>query len=134
MRGIRRFTQLLLTVLGGLIVLYAVMRVDAFRERALITILGLLIMEVGIWQVASFLFPNHREYKPLRKETDYFLRLVRRLNRAAVAAQQGSTNAIDEMDRVEEEMHHSIGRMRRLAGLTDETTGLTATLQKSNVA
>lgn len=121
MRSIRRFSQLLLTVLGAAIVVYAMFEVEPVRQRILFTALGLLIMELGIWQVTSLLFPNQREYKPLRKETDYFLQLVRRLNRAAVAAQRGSTNAVEEMERVQEEMQHSIVRMRRLAGQTEET-------------
>lgn len=125
MRSIRRFSQVLLTTLGGTIVLYAVMQVEPLRERLLYTALGLIIMEIGIWQVASFLFPNEREFKPLRKETDYFLKLVRRMNRAAVAAERGSPNAIEEMDRVQEEMQHSIERMRRLAGHSEETVGET---------
>jgi hypothetical protein len=123
MRTIRRFSQVLLTTLGATIVVYAVMQVEALRERMLYAALGLFIMEVGIFQVASFLFPNEREYKPLRKETDYFLQLVRRMNRAAVAADRGSSNATEEIDRVQEEMHHSIERMRRLAGQSEESVG-----------
>ena len=118
MRSIRRFSQFLLTALGAAIVVYAVYQVDPLRERVLYAVLGLVIMEIGIWQVTGFLFPNERSYQPLRKETDYFLKLVRRMNRAAVAAQKGSANAISEMDRVQQEMYHSIDRMRRLAGQT----------------
>lgn len=120
MRSIRRFSQLLLTTGGGALVVYAVFRVAEMRERVLLVALGLLIMELGIWQITGFMFPNQREYKPLRKETDYFLKLVRRLNRAAVAVQRGSENAVVEMDRVNEEMHHSVERMRRLAGQSEE--------------
>lgn len=120
MRSIRRFSQLLLTILGALVVLFAMISVEPIRERILLTAFGLFVMELGIWQATSFLFPNQREYKPLRKETDYFLQLVRRLNRAAVAARRGSENAAEEIDRVQEEMQHSIVRMRRLAGQSEE--------------
>lgn len=122
MRSIRRLSQFLLTIVGASIVLYALYAVDALRERMLFAGLGLLIMELGIWQLTAFLFPNEREFKPLRKETDYFLKLVRRLNRAAVAAERGSANAREEMTRVQEEMHHSVDRMLRLAGQTHEVT------------
>ena len=114
---------MMLTVGGGVLVVYAVYYVQALRERVLYASLGLLIMELGIWQVTAFLFPNEREYRPLRKETDFFLKLVRRLNRAAVAAQRGSPNAREEIERVEEEMHHSVERMRRLAGQTEAELG-----------
>jgi len=120
MRSIRRLSQVILTFLGGSTVVYAVYRIPGMRERVLLVILGLLIMELGIWQVTAFMFPNQREFKPLRKETEYFLKLVRRLNRASVAAERGSPNALLEIDRVHEEMHHSVDRMRRLAGESEE--------------
>lgn len=123
MRSIRRFSQFLITAVGAAIVVYAVYQVEPVRERVLYSVLGLLIMEVGIWQVTSFLFPNERAFRPLRKETDYFLKLVRRMNRAAIAAQRGSQNALIEMDHVEQEMYHSIHRMRRLAGQTEAELG-----------
>lgn len=122
MRGIRRLSQFLLTALGAAVVVYAVYMVEPMRERVLYAVLGLVIMEIGIWQVTGLLFPNEREFKPLRMETDYFLKLVRRMNRAAVAAARGSANASEELDRVHEEMFHSVDRMRRLAGQTDPIT------------
>lgn len=123
MRGIRRFSQFLVTALGAAIVVYAVYQVEPLRERVLFAVLGLLIMEIGIWQVTSFLFPNERAFRPLRKETDYFLKLVRRMNRAAIAVERGSENALIEMDRVQQEMYHSVDRMRRLAGQTEAQLG-----------
>ena len=126
MRSIRRVSQIILTLGGGALVAYAVYYVEPLRDRMLYASLGLVIMELGVWQVTSFFFPNQRDYKPLRKETDYFLKLVRRLNRAAVAAQRGSHNAQEEIDRVQEEMHHSVERMRRLAGQTDPVPQLSA--------
>lgn len=119
MRSIRRFSQFLITALGAAIVVYAVYMVEPMRERVLYAALGLFVMEIGIWQVTAFLFPNEREFKPLREETDYFLKLVRRMNRAAVAMERGSANAAEEMDRVQQEMLHSVDRMRRLAGQTE---------------
>lgn len=126
MRSIRRFSQFLITLLGAAIVVYAVYMVEPLRERLLYAALGLFIMEVGIWQVTAFLFPNEREFKPLRDETDYFLKLVRRMNRAAVATERGSTNAVEEMDRVHQEMLHSVDRIRRLAGQTEAESAAVA--------
>lgn len=124
MRSIRRFSQLVLTLGGGALVLFAVYRVDVLYDRVLIAALGILIMELGIWQVTRAFFPNQRAYRPLRQETDYFLKLVRRLNRTAIAAQRGDSNAEAELDRLEAEMIHSIQRMRRLAGRTETEVGL----------
>jgi hypothetical protein len=125
MRSIRRFSQVLLTLLGGSLVILAVYRFDGLYERVLVAALGLLIMELGIWQVTNKFFPNQREYKPLRQETDFFLSLVRRLNHAAVAAQNGSSTAFADLERLQADMHHSIERMRRIAGYTAEELGST---------
>ena len=116
MRSIRRLSQVVVSLFGASIVVYAMYYVTELRERVLFASLGLLIMEIGIWQITAFLFPNDRANRALRKETDYFLKLVRRLNRAALAVQRGSANAQSELDRVHEDMHHSVDRMLRLAG------------------
>jgi hypothetical protein len=124
MRTIRRFTQLVLTMIGGAIVIVAVYQIDSIYQRALVAALGLLVMELGVWQVTRAFFPNEREYKPLRDETDYFLGLVRRLNRSALLARDGNPSADREMEELQADMHHSVDRMRRLAGFTQEELGL----------
>lgn len=123
MRSVRRFTQLLLTLVGTGLALYAVLSIEALYDRLLVAVLGLLLMQMGIWQLTATLLPNQREYRPLRKETDYFLSLLRRMNRAAVAAEGGSRYAAAEVDRLHTELHHSVDRMHRLAGRTEETLG-----------
>src|SRR5687768_11999990 len=126
MRAVRRFTQIMLSLIGAAVVGFAVYRMQSPYERTLIAALGLIVMELGIWQVTRAFFPNEREFKPLRHETDFFLKLVRRMNRAALLAEGGSAAALEELDRLEDEMHHSIARMRRLAGRTAEQLGLEA--------
>ena len=123
MRRIRGSFHLALTVSGTLLIVYAVMSVEGMYDRMLVVGLGLVLIEAGIWRITQSLFPNERNFRPLRKETDYFIVLVRRLNRAAVNAQRGSTSAMDDLTQVHDEMHHSVDRMLRLAGLTDEDLG-----------
>ena len=89
MRRIRRLTQVLLTLIGTAIVLYAVLAVSSTYTRVLLVALGLILLEAGIWEITRSLFPNEREFRPLRKETDYFLTIVRRMNRASVRARSG---------------------------------------------
>jgi hypothetical protein len=124
MRTIRRFTQLVLTLVGGAIVILAVYQIESIYQRALVAALGLLVMELGVWQVTRAFFPNEREFKPLRDETDYFLGLVRRLNRSALLVREGNPGAASEVEELQAEMHHSVDRMRRLAGYTAEELGL----------
>ena len=125
MRSIRRISQAFLTVSGAGTVIYAVLAIEPIRDRVLVASLGLVIMEIGIWQLTRIFFPNEREYKPLREETDYFLKLVRRLNTAALRLQKGSNTAPADIERIREEMFHSVDRMCRLAGRTEEELALT---------
>ncbi len=125
MRSIRRLSQIFLTVSGAGTVMYAVLGVQPLRDRLLVASLGLLIMELGIWQITRVFFPNEREYKPLREETDYFLKLVRRLNASSLRMQAGANGAQADIDGLREEMFHSVDRMTRLAGRTEEELALT---------
>ncbi len=123
MRRIRRLTQVLLTLIGTAIVLYAVLAVEATYTRVLLVALGLILLEAGIWEITRSLFPNEREFRPLRKETDYFLTVVRRMNRAAVRERSGAVGAVAEVERLQLELLHSVDRMRRLAGLSEDELG-----------
>jgi hypothetical protein len=123
MRRIRGSFHLALTVSGTILIAYAVMYVDGMYDRMLVVALGLVLIEAGVWRITQSLFPNERNFRPLRKETDYFIVLVRRLNRAAVHAQRGSSSAIHDLAQVHDEMHHSVDRMLRIAGLTEEDLG-----------
>ncbi|HEY0671512.1 MAG TPA: hypothetical protein VGD27_04545 [Longimicrobiales bacterium] len=124
MRTVRRLSQIFLTLSGTATVIYAVARVEPLRERLLVAALGLIVMELGIWQITRVFFPNEREFKPLREETDYFLKLVRRLNALTLRLQQGSSTAQGDIDRLRDEMLHSVERMCRLAGRTEEEMAL----------
>lgn len=126
MRSIRRLSQIFLTVSGAGTVIYAVTAIEPLRDRILVAALGLIVMELGIWQITRVFFPNEREFKPLREETDYFLKLVRRLNANTVRLRQGSATAQTEIDRLRDEMYHSVDRMYRLAGRTEAELALTS--------
>jgi hypothetical protein len=123
MRRIRRLTQILLTLIGTAIVLYAVLAVSDTYTRVLLVALGLILLEAGIWEITRSLFPNEREFRPLRKETDYFLTIVRRMNRASLRARSGAIGARDEVERLHQELHHSVDRMLRLAGQSEDELG-----------
>jgi hypothetical protein len=123
MRKIRGSFHLALTHAGTDVIIYAVMSVEGMYDRMLVVALGLVLIEAGIWRMTQSLFPNDRNFRPLRKETDFFITLVRRLNRAAVNAQRGSSSAVHDLSQVHDEMHHSVDRMLRIAGLTDEDLG-----------
>lgn len=123
MRQVRLSFHLLLTVAGTLTVLWAVYAIEPLLERVLYAALGMVLMEAGIWRITRSIFPDERSFRPLRKETEYFIGLVRRLNRHAVAARRNVDGAEEELDRVYGEMLHSVERMRQLAGRTEAELG-----------
>jgi hypothetical protein len=125
MRTVRRFSQIFLTLTGTGTVVYAVTQVEPIRDRLLIATLGLVVMELGIWQITRLFFPNEREFRPLREETDYFLKLVRRLNATTLRLHKGANGLENEIDRLRDEMYHSVDRMCRLAGRTEEEMAMT---------
>lgn len=131
MRRIRASFHFALTLVGTTMIAYAVIAVDDLYERMLLAVLGVVLLEAGIWQITQSLFPNERSYKPLRKETDFFITLVRRLNRSARAAQRGSASSLRDLEQVHEEMHHSVDRMLRLAALTEEDLGFSYSPRKA---
>jgi hypothetical protein len=123
MRRIRGSFHFALSVGGMMLVAWAVVYVEPVYERILYAALGLILLEAGVWRITQSIFPNERDFRPLRRETDYFITLVRRLNRAALSARRGSEPAVLDLTQIHDEMHHSVDRMLRLAALTEEDLG-----------
>jgi hypothetical protein len=80
-----------------------------------VMLIGVLLLEAGVWGLALQILPDERRYLGLREELDHMIELTRALNGAAIAA--GATRAGDETfrDRVSR-MHASVDRMAELAG------------------
>src|SRR5688572_2005648 len=79
--------------------------------------LGVLMIDAGIWKLTQPLLPNERRYKGLRREVDGFIKLVRRMNAAALEAQRSGHN--ENLERTIAEMHRAVDRMEQLAGRTE---------------
>jgi hypothetical protein len=127
MRIFRRFIDILVPLTGMLVVLGAVLFVVQLRAQIAIVIVGILIIEAGIWKVANPLLPNERKFFALREEGDQFIRLIRRLNRAALDVKAKDTLLNREvLDDLREEMVASVDRMFAVAGKTDQDVRLTS--------
>jgi len=115
-RNIRRSIDVGLTGLGIGVIFTAVLLSSSLTVEIQlpIALVGVLLMEAGVWGMASKVFPNERRYVGLREEGDYIIQLIRQLNVAAVAREQGT----DEDGRFQatlDEMHESVKRMAKLA-------------------
>ena len=80
-----------------------------------VMVIGVLLLEAGVWDLTPKLLPDERCYLGLRNELDHMIELTRALNGAAIAA--GATRADDEAFRESlARMHASVDRMAELAG------------------
>jgi hypothetical protein len=121
MRVFRRLIDILVPLTGMGIVLGAVLFVVQLRVQIVLVIVGILVIEAGIWKVANPLLPNERKFFGLREEGDQFIRLIRRLNRAALDVKAKDTLLNREvLDDLREEMIASVDRMFAVAGRTDQ--------------
>jgi hypothetical protein len=119
MRNLRRIVDMIIPFIGIALVLGAVLFIVQLRIQVIVVILGILVIEAGIWKVAHPLLPEERRYLALRQEGDDFIRLIRRLNHAAIDLKTGgSPVAVQQVDQLRSEMVMAIDRMVRVAGKT----------------
>jgi len=122
-RKIRRILEIALPVTGmGVIFLSVLFGSDSLQLQVLLVLFGILILEAGVWGLASRFLPNERRYLGLREEGDHFIGLIRDLNKAAVAREEGDGGGENERRYQDalEQMHTSVRRMGELAGKDTE--------------
>src|SRR5687768_15556901 len=113
MKSIRRSVDKVLPVLGIVIVLGAVLFLwcgNLYIQLAVVMV-GIFLIEAGIWKLAHPLLPSVRKYRALRAEVDDFIQLVRRLNAAALLRDNGDASGAAALQAVRQEMLDSIDRM-----------------------
>jgi hypothetical protein len=121
--GLRILRQRLdtgLSILGVVVILSAVLFVRELRSQVAIVVLGMLLLEVGVWKLAHHVLPSERQYLALRCETDLFLTLVRQLNAAALLVKaQDAPSHRHEFEEVRYAMQQTVERMCEVAGKTN---------------
>jgi len=114
-RHIRRSIDLGLTMLGIGIIFTAILLGGSLniQTQLVIALLGVLLMEAGVWGLSSKVFPSERRYIDLRAEGDNIIQLIRELNAAAVT--RGNDANDDSFQGILEEMHNSVKRIAEKA-------------------
>ena len=113
--------RLAVPVVGIALVIGSVLFVDTLRVQLILVIVGLLLVEAGVWRLAAPFLPDDRRYLALRTEGDHFITLIRQLNSAAVEHREtGDPGAALALDEIKTEMHRSVDRMARFAGKPGE--------------
>ena len=115
-RNIRRSIDVALTGLGIGIIFTAVLLSSTLtiQMQLPIALVGVLLMEAGVWGLSSKVFPSERRYGDLRAEGDKIIQLIRQLNNAAVARDRGADDD-GSFQATLDEMHDSVKRMAELA-------------------
>lgn len=119
MRSIRKFLSGAVPIIGMAVVFGAVLFIDPERQQLQIiaVIVGVILIEAGVWKVTNPFLPSERRYTDLREEVDRFLDHVRELNEAAAASRKGeSPEARARYDRALATLHRSVDRMGEVAG------------------
>ena len=119
-RNIKRQFDLGLTGLGIAVIFSAVILGGSLEVEAQLplALIGVLLMEAGVWGLSSKLFPNERKYSMLRDEGDNMIALIRELNHAAIAKSTGQEDA-KRFQATLEKMHDSVVKMADLAARED---------------
>jgi len=126
-RNIRSSIDAVLTGLGIGIIFTAVILSPSLtvQMQLPIALVGVLLMEAGVWGLSSKVFPSERRYIDLRAEGDNIIQLIRRLNSAAVARDQG-VDVDGRFQATLDEMHDSVKRMAELASRENGSPGPSA--------
>ena len=131
-RNLRRNLDIALTGLGIGIIFSAVVLGGSLEVsiQLPLALLGVLLMEAGVWGLSSKLFPNERRYLLLRSEGDKMVDLIRELNHSAIAQATGKEDA-KRFQATLQKMHDSVVQMSDLAGKESGEPEPTLTSRKS---
>ncbi len=94
MRRLRLVVDRIVVYGGVIVVLSAIVVVEASRIQVVLVLLGLLLVQLGIWRMVSRLFPGTRANQRLRDEMNQFLASVRELYRLANDNQSANFNTL----------------------------------------
>lgn len=109
----RFLAERVLAVAGVVVVLGAMLTMTRSPLLVGVVVLGLLLIEVGVWRLADPLLPDDRSFLSLRQELDTFLLDIRALNDHAVAGEE------DGVARVRERLHEQVEAIFEAAGTRD---------------
>ena len=108
-------------MIGVMIILGAVLFLREIRVQIAVVMVGIVLIEAGVWKIAHQLLPNDRRYHALRHEIDAFIALSRDLNEAALAAKVEDTpEKRGAFDEIRESMHRAVDQISEVAGRTAE--------------
>lgn len=120
MRSFRKSLAIAFPVLGTVIVFAAILVPPIslnLNLQILVVLLGILIIEAGVWRLTAKILPNERKYLGLRSEVERFIGLIRVLNAQALRLEEEeSETAKDHYKETIDALHATVDRMVEVAG------------------
>ena len=120
MRNMRKILAIGLPILGTILVFLAILvPVIALnlQLQIVVVLVGLLIIEAGVWRLTAKILPNERKYLALRTEVDGFIDRIRVLNAHGVNLRKEDTATSREAFRETlDALHEAVDRMEKVAG------------------
>jgi hypothetical protein len=111
--------NMVLPLLGIGIILAVALCKYALQDAALV-ILGVLLIETGIWKLSHKLLHEQRKYNALRAQGDLFLVFVQQLNAASLRLKAQDTPANRQaVENIRQHMQQLVEHMAASAGKTD---------------
>lgn len=120
-RKIRRIIDILLTGFGIGLIIVTVLLGELFRvsEQWPVVLVGVLLLEAGVWGLSTKAMSNERRFMDLREEGDNMIKLMRELNSAALARNEGEEDE-QRFKATLEKMYSSVERMGTVAATVRE--------------
>ena len=118
----RRIIDTALTGLGIGIIFTVILLSDSLTLQAQmpLAVLGVLLMEAGVWGMSNKFLPNERRFSGLREEGNRMLDLMRELCSAAVARDKGREDD-QRFQATKDKMHASVESMAAIASHDSES-------------
>jgi hypothetical protein len=120
LRHLRKIMSVGFPIVGMIVVFLALLIPtvsDSLQLQIGVVLVGLLIIESGVWRLTDKILPNERKYTSLRLEVEEFLEGVRVLNtRGRVVGEQGTEAELELFEEAKRELHEAVDRMAELAG------------------
>ncbi len=108
--------RVLLAFVGMAVIFFGVVTSDDPQTQLALIIVGILLIQGGVWTFAQRVVGPRRQFHALRSEVNDFLGLVRNLNAAALENGAAEEAVEAERRRILTEMHARIDRMAAAAG------------------
>jgi hypothetical protein len=118
---LRKILDMSIPLLGIVVIMGAVLCLRQVHAQIGVVLIGILVIELGVWKIAQEFLLNQRCCHTLRGELDRFIGLVRQLNDAALAVKTHETEHHRQVfDETHEAMKQAVERMVQVAGKTNE--------------